>query len=667
MLTSRRTSQLPTLGRALCLLNVEAASVGLAVAHLRLGEALRAYVEQNTIAADARSKLILTVALAMGLVSLITLLCLVRGATPARLESVARRISPLVVAPTIPLLTNWAIWESQPLPFLLFTLTACFLFRQTLIIASDEPALFGERGSLRALAVATEAAAPRLSAALPLLIVLAGALAYAVYFSVITVRAHWDGVTSTYDLGIEQNILWNTTHFSSPLFKCSPLRGPTGGHFSLHATFIAFAMAPVYALYPRAETLLVMQAVLLGAGAVPLFIFARERIRAWPACLLSICYLLYAPLHGSNLYHFHYLTIAPPFILAVAASLQARRYVWMAVFTVLALSVREDIGLGLAAMGAYFLLSGERPLPGLFLALGSLAFSVIMKTVLMPPEGGGASFLYMYEGIIPAGEKGAGGILKTVMGNPGYLAHTLATGDRLVYALQILVPVLLLPLRRPLTLLMLISGFAFTLLTGRTAMANSLAPIMISFQYTAHFTPYLFVGTAIAFGSMTGEADGKFGRSAVLSATVAAVVAATLLTSYQFGAVLQTNTALGAFQKFHFKSTPRDLQRRVARAKVLAVVPPNARVATSECLVPHVSNRANAYNFGGNPFDAEYVVVDYGPCSPDTRPTLQMLGNARFGVVAFEPPYIALKRGAPREQNVAVIRSVLAGSDLTLP
>ena len=56
--------------------------------------------------------------------------------------------------------------------------------------------------------------------------------------------------------------------------KSSPATGPEGTHFVRHATLIAYVFAPIYALAQRAETLLVLQATLLGSAVIPLFAFA---------------------------------------------------------------------------------------------------------------------------------------------------------------------------------------------------------------------------------------------------------------------------------------------------------------------------------------------------------------------------------------------------------
>src|SRR5262249_13966724 len=112
----------------------------------------------------------------------------------------------------------------------------------------------------------------------PTLVVVAGALGYAAFFSYFTIIHHRNLLTSAFDLGLEDNLVWNALHLSRPPFKSSPFAGPNGSHFGHHATFFAYLLAPFYAIYPHPQALLVIQAVLLGAAAIPLYLFARQHI-----------------------------------------------------------------------------------------------------------------------------------------------------------------------------------------------------------------------------------------------------------------------------------------------------------------------------------------------------------------------------------------------------
>ncbi len=93
-------------------------------------------------------------------------------------------------------------------------------------------------------------------------------------------------------------------------------------HFGSHATLFSFVIVPFYALYQHAETLLVFQAVMIGAAAVPLFLFARRHVSDWVATALALAYLMSPAVQGSNLYDFS-LSAARP-LLRLARAVRAR-------------------------------------------------------------------------------------------------------------------------------------------------------------------------------------------------------------------------------------------------------------------------------------------------------------------------------------------------------
>src|SRR5690606_9676713 len=90
-----------------------------------------------------------------------------------------------------------------------------------------------------------------------------------------------------------------------------------------------------------------------------------------------------------------------------------------------------------------------------------------------------------------------------------------------------------------------------------------------------------------------------------------AMTVAGLAMSYQHGAILQHNTARGGFWKFKFDRTQQDIDRYNALRSLIALIPPEAKVAGTERLLPHVSNRPNAYSVRGAGIgDAEYILFE---------------------------------------------------------
>ena len=89
-------------------------------------------------------------------------------------------------------------------------------------------------------------------ARLPLGIVVVASLAYATLFATYTITFHHNLRTAAYDLGLEDNLVWNVLH-GIGFFRSTPFSGPTGSHFGNHATFFSYVIAPFYALNRRAR------------------------------------------------------------------------------------------------------------------------------------------------------------------------------------------------------------------------------------------------------------------------------------------------------------------------------------------------------------------------------------------------------------------------------
>ena len=63
--------------------------------------------------------------------------------------------------------------------------------------------------------------------------------------------------------------------------------------FAVHDSWALVALVPLVAFFPRAETLIVVQVLAVGAAAIPLVLLAREiGVAARAANLLGVAYLL---------------------------------------------------------------------------------------------------------------------------------------------------------------------------------------------------------------------------------------------------------------------------------------------------------------------------------------------------------------------------------------
>ena len=90
-----------------------------------------------------------------------------------------------------------------------------------------------------------------------------------------TTRLQWDihrGLgTSSYDVGLYDQGVWLMSRFKAP-FVTLMGRNLMGDHASL----VLVLLVPLYWLVPGTETLLAVQAVVVAAGAIPLYFLARK-------------------------------------------------------------------------------------------------------------------------------------------------------------------------------------------------------------------------------------------------------------------------------------------------------------------------------------------------------------------------------------------------------
>jgi uncharacterized membrane protein len=644
--------------RSLGFLALEAASVGLAGWTLRAGQRLPGYVAGNALPKAARNFVFINMGVAMLAVLLVAGVFLLwkRGLAVELVHRVSHRCAPLALAAFVPLLLRWDLWPGRELSFLvlaaIFTLSLQGLMRVSL----DMPPVFlGWRAPAPVRAVKSGFAALARVRFLPLALVLLGATWYAVFFSFHTIVNHHNFGTAAFDLGIENNLVWNAIHWG-PLFKTSPLFGPDSTHLGFHQTYFSYVIGIFYRLSPRCETLLIFQAMLLGFSAVPLYFVAKKHLGEWLACLVAVLYVLYPPLHGANLYDFHYLPFAPFFLWLTLYFLQERRDGWAVVAVIFTLSVREDISSLLAVLGLFLVLTGQRPKAGLVVTAVGGAYFVILKMIIMPRFlGGHSSYVHQYQGLVPEGENSFGGVLKTAIGNPGFTMTSLLERDKLVYLLQIIGPLAFLPWRRPVGLLCSLPGFFFTLLSTQYPPL-----IQISFQYTAYWTPFLFLAV-IANLTWMKPAYHTLARVRGLStpnptAWVVALVAAMVVHSNQFGALLQQNTVRGGFGPYHFGSSQYEKDRYKIIYGLIAKIPPMAKVASTEMIVPHLSSRPDAYTLRTGYYDAEYILFPITPRGEEAKFIVEALKSGKYGVLADTGEFVLVKLGMPTDKNADVLK-----------
>jgi uncharacterized membrane protein len=186
------------------------------------------------------------------------------------------------------------------------------------------------------------------------------------------------------DLGSYLQTLVNLLHGSSWNF------GEWRPHFQVHDSWALVALVPFVALFPRAETLIVVQVVAVAVAAVPLVAFARELgVSARYANFIGIAYLLTPSAQGLAYDNFSESVFVP--LLVFCGALFARKHrLWLTLLVAqLLMGLKEDQIVFVLWFAAACALWWDRRIGAALLALAvcnGLGFWIVERAVAAAPN-----------------------------------------------------------------------------------------------------------------------------------------------------------------------------------------------------------------------------------------------------------------------------------------
>jgi uncharacterized membrane protein len=277
--------------------------------------------------------------------------------------------------------------------------------------------------------------------------------------------------------------LWNTLR-GRFLFSSIPSKTILAYHFSPYMALLS----PLLLIWSDVRILFAAQIV--GIAATGLIIFKMiEDKRPWLALIVLVAFYLNASLHQVALLEFRRVTLAMPFIaLAIYGLYKDRRWL-MLLGIVLALLVKEDLGLIVAAMGIYLLVVKRDWKWGIAITALGLVWTAAMVAWVVPSIRGSFSGQTRY-----FGEWGATPlkIAQNILTNPGRALQSMFDSEGLAALWRTFLPLgLILPLLAPEFLLMSVPLLGLYLLSSEPEMHQ------LERWYLAPLLPIFFAALAM--------------------------------------------------------------------------------------------------------------------------------------------------------------------------
>ncbi|MDD1729273.1 MAG: DUF2079 domain-containing protein [Methanospirillum sp.] len=453
-------------------------------------------------------------------------------------------------------------------------------------------------------------------------IVAIGIAIYVLFFTYLSLF-QYNTFQLEYDLAVFNQAFWNTVMNGELLTNSLTQSSQFGIHFSP----ILLTLVPVYALFPGPQTLLIAQCILLGLGAIPIYLCGKEMIGKEAGCLIGLAYLLYPSVHGVNLYDFHEVAFLPFLLGMTLWGFITRRRNVLLLFGLLSLFVKEDVSLILIMIGLIGLYQtrtnqdSER-WPYLVLIVLSLCDLILFLSIIRPIFA--SSSVVVQSGFLPQ-----------------YLdpVNTLSqhNGNRIMYVLMTFIPLLFTPLGAPEICAISIPSFLEILLSPNPYYYS------ILYQYSALVIPVLFFATIMTvFRVKSG--DGRVGKK-TWKALVCLILISTVISAVVYSPAIRVVHMTGTTDEKAMDD------HRIFLNQILSVLPQGTSISTQYNLLPQVSSRKQIWVDYHDTADVILVDITFPRRAADFNDDIEKINETFVPVLNDDNLVLLVNKENPKLQS----------------
>jgi uncharacterized membrane protein len=335
-----------------------------------------------------------------------------------------------------------------------------------------------------------------------------------------------------------------------------------------HGAIIFYPLSWLYVLYPSVYWLLIVQAIALAIGAIPVYALSRESgLKVSYSRAVAICYVLYPALFNINFYtEFRPETIAVPALIWAVLAAKRKNLGQFAIAIIIVLSCKETLSLTVVGLGLWLILFPKRLTYGFSCIVAGIGWFMFSAIYLIPNFRGGNQMAgtWHYESLgdsLPV-------IAWRVISEPQIFLSRALAGDRLFYYLLLLLPILLgLHWRKIVAIVPALPMLGLNILADFSRQRD------LIHQYSLPIIPFLFVWLIASLAYLQKHHTRRW-------------LTPRWLITWSIIAFL----GLAKYGYFWTRYAPLYANIRPVNAAV-NLIEPNERVLTSGYVAPHLSHR----------------------------------------------------------------------------
>lgn len=417
-------------------------------------------------------------------------------------------------------------------------------------------------------------------------------LAYIVVLATLSILRH-DSFASRFDLSNMDQTVWYTLH--GHFFS---LRNPDEftSRFAIHADLILVLLSPLYLIWNDVRALIASESVFLALGAIPVYCLSLKLLKNKIVSLvIVIAYLLNPGMQWTDIYEFHGVSMAIPFILSAFYFAFTKRWRWYGLFVILALLTKEEISLDIAMLGLAVAFVFKKRWIGLSTFLVGVAWFFAMVYVVIPHFSPTGQHWAM-EGLGNGSANPLPSVVKQQMNIGSFFQTFLLNKATYEYYILLFKPFGFLPLLGLPWLLLSAPEFAINILRGT---------ISINFHYDSGVTPAIVLATIFGFYYVKllfekFHLTKKYGQIAVYALSAFLLFAA-IRVNYHYSPLPTTPSC--------WCSIYTVIDEDKAFEKALQSIPKDAMITASLEVRPHISHRELAFTVPSATQSAQYIAL----------------------------------------------------------